>query len=63
MPDIEARINKKTGELTLEAFGYQGNGCAADLDQIISLMGGMTVDARPKDENVINVAIQKLGRG
>ena len=59
MPEIEARINKKTGVMILESFGYEGMECTQDLDQVISLMGGVTVDSKPKEENVINVAFQK----
>ena len=62
MPEIEARINKKTGEMVLEAFGYSGGECSQDLDQVISMMGGTTVDSKPKDEYVINVSLQKAGR-
>lgn len=47
---IIIRIDKLTGEVVVEAEGYYRSDCIADLDYLISVIGGETYEVKDKDE-------------
>lgn len=59
--EIVVKINKKTGAMSMEAFGYSGGQCTQDIDAISNAIGAMTLESQPKDEIVENIAVQRIG--
>ena len=55
MPRLDIKIDKKSGEITVEADGYQGVGCVHALELLQSLTGLKTVSEENKDEQVHTV--------
>jgi len=51
MSQIDIKISKRTGEISIEGVGYEGNGCVHDIDELQNLIGLKTLS----DEKTDNV--------
>lgn len=49
---LDITINKRSGEITVEAEGYQGSGCVYALDLLQKLTGLRTVSEENKTDQV-----------
>lgn len=59
--EIEVTIDKKTGDISFEAQGYAGHQCVTDIQELMDLIGGSTVEEHGKDEYVQELRRQKAG--
>jgi len=60
--EIEVRIDKKTGEMTVEGMGYKGHACTRDIDSLLKELGGRTLNRRGKPEMVQLVGRARIMR-
>lgn len=46
--EIVAIIDPETGEVQMEAVGYEGHGCQRDLDETVRILDGVEIDRTMK---------------
>lgn len=59
---IKVEIDKRTGEINIEAFNYLGGKCTTDIELLMSSMNANTISREVKPEHAININVQKSGR-
>ena len=62
MGEVHLKINKRTGQISLDGVGFKGKGCQRDLGELEELLGFKTISRRPKVQERVAVRTTKVRR-